>query len=206
MASARVYCPVVAGATGQLLTIEADICPGFPVTLLHRFPRSAWRDQRTRVRTAVISSGYCWPQGEVIITAGPWALPRPGPGADLAMAVAVLGAAGEIPPTRLRSTVFYGGLSPDGQLRAAEDVVPVLQMPFSNQCTTVVIPVANLAQASRAGGIRVMAAADLCQVVRWLRGGPPPPRPSPSPSPVPAGPAGPGLVPETGPELPSLAS
>jgi hypothetical protein len=143
MASARAYSATATatGIIGHLLTIEAETYAGLPVTLLHGFPPATSRERRDRIRAAVVSSGCGWPPGEVTISARPRSQPEPGHGTDLAIAVAAVAASGEIPPVRLRSTMFYGGLRLDGQLRAVPDVVPVLQMAaVSDPFTTVVIP------------------------------------------------------------------
>jgi magnesium chelatase family protein len=144
------------------------------VTLLHGFSAATWREQRDRIRAAVVSSRFAWPADEVTIGARPWSLPKHG-GVDLAVAVAALAVSGEIPAGKLDATLFYGELSPDGQIRAVPGAAPVFQAAAaSDQFTTVVLADQDPAAATQIPGIRILTAAELHQVIGWLRGGPPP--------------------------------
>jgi magnesium chelatase family protein len=174
MPSARTHSATVTGITGHVLTITAETCPGLPVTLLLGFSATTCRERRDRVRAAVVSSGFAWPPGEVSIVARPWSLPKHS-GADLAVAVAALALNGAVPPDKLKTTLFYGELTPGGQLCAVAGSVPVLQAAAgSDQFTTVVLADQDPAAALHLPGVGVITASELCQVTGWLRGGPQP--------------------------------
>jgi magnesium chelatase family protein len=174
MPSARTHSATVTGITGHVLAVTAETWPGLPVTLLHGFSATTCREQRDRVRAAVVSSGFAWPPGEVSIVARPWSLPKHG-GADLAVAVAALAANGAVPPDKLETTLFYGEVTPGGQLRPVPGSVPVLQAAAgSDQFTTVVLADHDPAAALHLPGVVVITASELCRVIGWLRGGPQP--------------------------------
>ena len=75
-----------------------------------------------RVRAAVMNSGCAWPQKRVTVGLSPAALPKHGAGLDLAIAVAVLAAAGGLPLQIDPATLWFGELALDGRVRAARGV------------------------------------------------------------------------------------
>lgn len=174
MSSIRTYSATIVGITGHILAIDAETGPGLPVTLLYGFPPATWREQRDRVRAAVVNSGFDWPAGEMTISAKPWSLPKHG-GADLALAVAALAANHDVPADKLKAALFYAGLDSYGRLCAIPGTVPVLQAAAArHQFTTVILADGDPAEATPVAGVRVITATHLDQVIRWLRGAPPP--------------------------------
>ena len=55
---------------------------------------------RDRIRAAVMNSGQKWPDRRITLALSPAALPKRGAGYDIALAVAVLAAAGVVPRRR----------------------------------------------------------------------------------------------------------
>ena len=159
----------VTGTSGRPVTIDVSIVPGLPETVLLGFPDDTVRVRMDRVRAAVINSGLTWPHGRLTINAASGSLPVHASDTDLALAVAVLAAAGQIPAHELHTTLFYGELGLDGQLRAVPDVLPVLQTAADNgRFRSAVIPAQNATGTTLVPGIRIVAAADLAQVARRL--------------------------------------
>src|SRR6266851_5290686 len=117
MPVAQTYSVALAGVEGHGVEIEADIENGLPGLLLAGLPDAALREARDRIRAAVISSGEAWPQRRITVGLSPASLPKRGNSFDLGMAVAILSAAGAVPPGAAGGVVFLGELGLDGRLR-----------------------------------------------------------------------------------------
>ena len=118
---ARCTTYVLDGITAQPVTVECDIRPGLPTFTILGLPDSAARDLRETVRAAIQHSGYPFPQRRVTLNIAPaWLRPawlrRSAPSLALAVAVAVLAAAGEIPADRVAAVAVYGALTLGGEL------------------------------------------------------------------------------------------
>ena len=186
MALARTYSVALVGVEGHLIDVEADIAQGLPATILVGLPDTALREARDRIRAAIVNSGVCWPQAKITVGLSPASLPKRGSGFDLAIAIAILAAAGGLPLSSPSGKMFLAELGLDGRLRPVPGVLPAV-VAAEPSVDTVVVAAANLAEARLVPGVRVVAASSLAEVAIWLRGGP---APTPPPAPVrPRGPA-----------------
>ncbi|NUP29045.1 MAG: ATP-binding protein, partial [Nocardia sp.] len=89
---------------------------------------------------------------------------------DLALAVAVLDAAGAVPAQRLTDTVLLGELALDGRLRRVRGILPAVLAARHAGHHTVVVPEEAGPEAGSVEGIRVLGAPTLRAVLDWLRG------------------------------------
>src|SRR5215469_5518626 len=186
MALARTHSVALVGVEGHLIDVEADIAQGLPATILVGLPDTALREARDRIRAAIVNSGESWPQAKITVGLSPASLPKRGSGFDLAIAVAILAAAGGLPLSSPMGKMFLAELGLDGRLRPVPGVLPAV-VAAELSVDTVVVAAANLAEARLVPGVRVVAASSLAEVAIWLRGGP---APTPPPAPVrPKGPA-----------------
>ncbi|WP_169814575.1 ATP-binding protein, partial [Nocardia pseudovaccinii] len=173
MRASAVACSViVAGLTGQLSEIAAEITPGLDsvtVSAPSGDPAHAGID---RVRAAVAGGGWAWPQGRVTLTFSPSASPVIEGMHDLALAAAVLAATapGTIPAQLLAEVVLLGQLAPDGRLRSVRGILPAVLAARDRGRTVVIVPCANLAEAALAPGVTVLGAEHLAAVLAWLGG------------------------------------
>lgn len=170
MALGRAYSVAVRGVEGELVEIEADLGRGLPGTHLVGLPDTALQESRDRVRAAVTNSGEKWPDSRIILALSPATLPKGGSAYDLALACAVLAAAGAVPVADLEKTVLLGELALDGRLRTVRGVLPAVLAAKHAGWTAVVVPYVALAEAGLVAGIEVLGARDLREVVEWLRG------------------------------------
>lgn len=170
MTCARATSIAVRDLEGQVVTVEADIGRGLPSVHLPDLPGSGWQQSRDRVRAAVVNSGEAWPDGQVVIGLSLALLPGPATVLDLAVAVAVLAAAGSVTSDHAAHTVLLGELGLDGRLRPVRGILPAVLTARDAGYATVVVPAAALPEAGLVPGIEVLGAATLGQVLAWLRG------------------------------------
>ena len=106
MPLARAWSVALFGVDGVAVEIEADIGGGRPRTQIVGLPDASLNEAKERVRAAVRNSHRKWPDELVTLALSPAALPKGGSGYDVALACAVLVAAGLEPTERLEDTVL----------------------------------------------------------------------------------------------------
>lgn len=121
---------------------------------------------RDRVRAALITRGFGYPDGAVRIS---YSRNYRGSGSDLALAVAIADAAGTISSGLLDRTVFLGALGLDGTLRAIPGLAAAVAAVPPDGFDQVVVPAAIIGDIA-GNRVRVLPASTLTEVVAWLRG------------------------------------
>ncbi|GAA2679510.1 YifB family Mg chelatase-like AAA ATPase [Nonomuraea recticatena] len=176
MAVARTRSVTLIGVTGRSVEVEADVGSGLAGIHLIGLPDTALSEARDRVRSAMVNSHYPWPDARITVSLFPASLPKRGSQFDLAIAIAIMGAAGAVPADRIAEPFFLGELGLDGRLRAVRGVLPSVLGAVESGGSTVVVPAANAAEAALVPDVTVVPIDDLRQLVEWLRRGDAPPR------------------------------
>ncbi|TMR90280.1 YifB family Mg chelatase-like AAA ATPase [Nonomuraea basaltis] len=177
MAVARTRSVALVGVTGRIVEVEADVGNGLAGIHLIGLPDTALSEARDRVRSAVVNSTYPWPDARIIVSLFPASLPKRGSQFDLAIAMAILGAAGVIPADRIAEPFFLGELGLDGRIRPVRGVLPSILGAAKQGDATVIVPSANSAEAALVPDVKVFPVAHLRQLVEWLRKGEDAPEP-----------------------------
>lgn len=150
----KLYSACLYGIDGVLIEVEVDLSSGIPQTNLVGLPDSAVREAVQRVRSAVKNCGFTYPMQRVTINLAPADLRKEGTTFDLAIALALLTASGQItlPDDRM---LMIGELSLDGSLRPVPGVLSMVDLARRNGFTSVLLPVSNASEALLIEGIRV---------------------------------------------------
>ena len=171
MALGRAYSVAVRGLDGAIVEIEADISSGLPGVHLVGLADAALQGSGDRGRAAITDGGNEWPRCRRTLALSPATLPKMGSVYDIALACAVLSADQKKPWHRLEKTVLLGELALDGRVRPIRGVLPAVLAAKSQGWPTVVVPTANLAEASLVDGIEVLGVGTLKQLQNWLTSG-----------------------------------
>ena len=123
---AAVRSATLLGVEGRPVTVEVHVSTGLPGFQIVGLPDDACRESRDRVRAAVMSSGLPWPSCRITVNLAPSNQRKGGSGLDLAIAVGLLIANGEIPAEAVAGFGFIGELGLDGSLRAVAGVAPMV--------------------------------------------------------------------------------
>lgn len=170
MSLALTHCVTLLGVQGHIVEVEVHLGGGEPGVTLVGLPDAALREARDRIRAAVANSSEAWPSGQITISLSPASLPKSGSLFDLAIAGAVLAAAGEVPSDRLAGTVLLGELGLDGRARPVRGVLPAMVSAADQGFTRFVVAAGNLAEARLVPDVAVTAVTDLAELCGWLRG------------------------------------
>jgi len=154
------------GLAGHVVEVQAHLAASVPGFVLVGLPDTALSESRDRVRAAVTSTGLAWPQRKITVNLSPAALPKSGTAFDLAIAVATLGGAGLLPAAGVDRVVHLGELGLDGRLQPVRGVLPAVAAAVAAGYPDVVVPAADVAEASLVPGARVVGAVSLADVAR----------------------------------------
>lgn len=172
---ARTLALGLSGVDGQIVEVEADLSPGLPGLTFTGLADVSVVEARDRIRAAVLNSGGQWPNRRITVALLPADVRKIGSRFDLALAVAVLGAAEQVPADAIRGWAWVAELGLDGQLHAVRGVLPSVLAARRAGVEQVVVAEPNAAEAALVTGVRVLSARTLREVVAWLRGEDAPP-------------------------------
>ena len=172
MSLARTLSVALLGVHGELVEVQADLANGLPGLSMIGLPDAALQEARDRVRAAIVNSGEAWPARRITLALLPATLPKRGSMFDAALAVAVLAAAGVVPPQPLAGLVLLGELGLDGRLRPTRGVLPAVLAASRGGVRRVLVPAANAAEAALVPDVDARGVASLADLVAFLRGEP----------------------------------
>ncbi|MDE0573412.1 YifB family Mg chelatase-like AAA ATPase [Demequina sp. B12] len=162
----RTTCVVLTGLAGHVIEVEAHVASGLPAFTMVGLPDAGVSEARDRVKAACASSGITWPSRRVTVNLTPASLPKSGTGTDLAIAVAILAAAGEIDSSAAARRAHLGELGLDGRVRAVRGILPAVAAAAEAGVKAMVVPRENVAEASLVPGIEVVGADHLADLAR----------------------------------------
>src|ERR1700719_1413955 len=121
-----VFSRAPAGLEAPVVRVEVHLGTGLPAFNLVGLPEAVVRESKERVRAALVTAGYDFPQRRITVNLSPADLPKEGGRFDLPIAVGILAADGKIDPWALNHRDFYGELSLGGELRETSKLLPAL--------------------------------------------------------------------------------
>ncbi len=100
-----------------LVRVEVHLSGGLPVTQIVGLAETSVRESRERVRAALLCARFDFPQRRITLNLAPADLPKEGGRYDLAIALGILAASGQVDPQSLLQYEFLGELGLTGELR-----------------------------------------------------------------------------------------
>jgi magnesium chelatase family protein len=158
----------ICGLNAYPITVEVDVSKGFPSTIIVGLPDAAVKESKERVRLALKNSGFLFPPGRKTINLSPADTKKEGPSYDLAIAAGLLAASKQIPITGLEHYIFLGELSLDGRIKPVHGSLSVAMALPKKGLTGLVLPQANLSEASLCDGVKLYPVTSLNQAVALL--------------------------------------
>jgi len=158
----------VSGIESSIVRVEADISEGMPMFELVGYLSSEVREAKDRVRGALRNSGYVLPIKRITVNLSPANVKKNGSGFDLAIAIAVLAANGEIHPKSLEDTLFIGELGLNGEVHPITGILPMVLAARSAGIHHVLLPYENYREGMLVPDMTIHPVRDLCQVIAFL--------------------------------------
>jgi magnesium chelatase family protein len=161
----------VHGIDSRRVTVEVDIPGGgLSAFTIVGLPDRAVREARERVRAALLNSGFDFPKGRMTANLAPADVRKAGPAFDLALAVGILSASGQIPPGAARDSAICGELSLTGGLRRVRGTLAMALGARHEELARIVVPAEGAEEAALVEGLEVIGVADLERLGALLRG------------------------------------
>jgi magnesium chelatase family protein len=181
------------GVDSREVTVEVDVRRGLPAFGLVGLPDASVREARERVRAALLNSALEFPLQRITANLAPAWVRKAGPSFDLAIAVGLLAASGQVPIEAVRGLALLGELSLSGALRPVRGILAAAMGARDAGYARAIVPEENAAEASLVDGLEVLGVPDLGRMVdllhdRWT------PEPPPAPVARPPSPTAPDMA------------
>ena len=169
---AKTLSAALEGLDALPVEVEVDISGGLPAATVVGLPDAAVKESRERVKAAIANSSYRFPNRRITINLAPADLRKEGAAYDLAMAIGLLAAAGELDAEahRFRSFLLLGELALDGKLRAVRGALPAALCAQARGLKGIVVPPDCAAEAAVVADFEVYAPRTLAEAVGFLAG------------------------------------
>jgi len=158
----------ILGLEAHHVTVECAISPGLPKFLIVGLPDTVVQEARERVKNAMRDTGMPFPRTHITINLAPGDLRKAGTGFDLPIAIAILSAMGDLPPTDPTTTMLVGELSLDGTLRPVPGTLSSAILARKLGFKEIIVPSGNVREAALVPELTVRGAPHLKAVVDHL--------------------------------------
>ncbi len=166
---ARALTHALVGLEPRRVEVEAHLAGGVPAFAIVGLVDRAVQEAKHRIRSGVASASLPWPDGKITVNLAPAQLRKEGSSFDLAIALAILGAARQLPPDRLHEYAAVGELALDGRLRPVGGVLAVAEGATRSGIDKLLCAPECAAEAALAG-VEPIPVRHLAEVVAYLRG------------------------------------
>jgi magnesium chelatase family protein len=169
VALAVIYSRGRSGIEAPLVTVEVHVANGLPSMSIVGLPETAVKESKDRVRGAILNSRFDFPAQRITVNLAPADLPKEGGRFDLAIALGILAASGQIPAAQLDQYECVGELSLGGELRPINGVLPIAIQAKQHQ-RKLILPKYNVSEAALVQGIELTPASHLLEICAHIAG------------------------------------
>ena len=167
MSLAMVQTRAKLGVEAPSVSVEVHLSNGLPAFHMVGLPETAVKESKDRVRSAIINAHFEFPARRITVNLAPAELPKEGSRFDLAIAIGILAASGQIPLDSLHQYEFIGELALSGEIRGVTAVLPsAISCAANNKALIIGQP--NATEASMVEGLTILPANHLLEVTAHL--------------------------------------
>lgn len=158
------------GLEGVMISVEVDVAKrGFPTFTIVGLPNKAVEESKERVRTAIVNSGFTFPEAKIVVNLAPADIKKEGSLFDLPIALGILATTQVIPLESISEKLFLGELSLDGKIRGVNGTLPVILHGKKMGIKQIFIPLSNTNEGAMVSGIDVFSLSSLTDAISHLR-------------------------------------
>ena len=162
------------GLDGYLVSIQVDVSPGLPSFEIVGLPDTSVKEAKERVKTAIKNSEEEFLSRRIIVNLSPANIKKEGSNFDLAIAIGILVANGNICTSNLelilKDTIFIGELSLDGRIEQVKGVLPICIEAKRLGIKRILLPRSNAKEASIIQDLKIIPISNLNEVIDYLNG------------------------------------
>lgn len=169
MSLAIVHSRARVGVRAPEVRVEVHLAGGLPAMSIVGLPEAAVREAKDRVRAAIQCAQFEFPARRITVNLAPADLPKDGGRYDLAIALGILAASGQLSLEALDGWEFIAELALTGELRPVDGVLAAALAAGDSGRRLLVAP-ANGAEAALARQVDVRIGRTLLEVCAALEG------------------------------------
>ena len=170
---ARISSAALLGIDAYPVDVEVDISPGMPCFSTVGLPHGAVKEGRERVSAALANAGFEYPLRRITVNLAPADVRKDGSAFDLPIALGVLIASGQLVPAADRLPLVVGEVGLEGDLRPVRGALSMALAAREAGVAALLLPVANVPEASVVDGLDVCGATTLLDACGHLSGAAP---------------------------------
>lgn len=166
---AKTYSIVPDGFNGSIIEVEGDLKSGLPGFNIVGMANKTVSEARERVKSALKSSGFSFPDKKLTINLAPADQEKDGTYLDVAIALNVLILTEQLRQEDVKDSAFVGELSLDGTVRKVNGIINIAETAKLSGIKTLFIPTENFVQASLVTGIDLKCINNLTELYSYLK-------------------------------------
>ncbi len=168
----KVLSACCSGINAVIVTVEVDVSPGISFYLVG-LPDNAVKESQQRIGTALNYYGYRIPGRRIVINMAPANMRKEGSAFDIAIAIGILCASGQISPEkiphqRLERFIIMGELALDGSLRKFPGALPIAAQAAELGFEGCIFPHESAAECAEVENISIYEANNISEVIEIL--------------------------------------
>lgn len=167
----KVKSAALRGIDAEEVLVETDVAFGFPGFQIVGLPDTAIRESKERVRTAVVNSGFSFPDRRVTVNLSPAGVRKEGTHFDLPIALCILKSSGLDMADGMEDFAFMGELALDGSVNRISGALPMIAGLRDAGTRRFVIPAGNRSEGTMVEDVEIYCAESLADVVDFAVSG-----------------------------------
>ena len=167
--TSKIHSAIPYGFSGKLVEVEGDKNRGLPAFNIVGMANKTINEAKERVRSAIVNSGFSFPDKKVTINLAPADLSKDGSYLDLPIALSVLMLSGQLVKADAEGKLFVGELSLDGELRPVKGIINIVETAKEAGITEIYLPIQNLSQAALISGVKIYGVDTLLNLFLQLK-------------------------------------
>src|SRR5690606_10224849 len=165
----KTYASSVYGIESITVTVEVKVTPGTKY-YIDGLPDNAIKESLQRIESAIQSAGLRMPRQKIVVNLAPADIRKEGSSYDLAIALGILGASGQIQTEKLKNYLILGELSLDGGVQPIQGALPIAIGAKKDNFEGVILPKGNAREAGIVSGLKVYGVENIAEVISFIDG------------------------------------
>lgn len=151
------------------IAIEVNISPGTKYYIVG-LPDNAVKESMHRVESAIQCSGFRMPRQKIVVNLAPADIRKEGSAYDLAIAIGILAASGQVNSDQLAKYLIMGELSLDGGLQNIKGALPIAIQGRKEGFRGIFLPKQNAPEAAIVSDLEVYGIESLRSLAEFFEG------------------------------------
>ncbi|TQQ84616.1 ATP-binding protein [Peptacetobacter hominis] len=152
------------------VSVETDITKGIPSFSIVGLPGTEIKEARERVKSAIINSGYRFPNSRIVVNLSPADVKKQGSFLDFPIALGIMRGNIRKSVEYINESIFVGELSLDGNLKRIRGILPIVIGSMERGFKRIFIPEDNYSECMFVEGIDIIPIKTLKESMDFLNG------------------------------------